>query len=187
MRRQNPKHILVVVAEILKELRIPYFITGGMAVLVWGRPRFTADIDIIVELKENDIAKLKMALQKLGQGGYIDAQMMREAMRTQGEFNFIDGESGLKVDFWILKNDEFDCSRLQRRVSQKILGKKIYFASAEDLILSKLNWSKDSLSTRHLEDIDSIFKISGKKIDKMYLKSWALKLDLEKLLYQWIK
>lgn len=167
MRKQSPKHILVVVTEILEELRIPYLVTGGMAVLIWGRPRFTADIDIVVELKENNIEKLKIALQKLGKSGYIDAQMMRDAIKNQGEFNFIDGESGLKIDFWLLKNDEFDRSRLKRRMAQKILGKKIYFASAEDLILSKLNWSKGSLSTRHIEDIDSIFKISGKKLDKI--------------------
>lgn len=185
MKQKNPKHILVAVAEILEKLHIPYLITGGMAVLIWGRPRFTADIDIIVELKENNIGELKIALQRLGRDGYIDQQMIREAIKTQGEFNFIDGTSGLKVDFWILKDDEFDRSRLQRRVTQKILGKKIYFTSAEDLILAKLHWGRDSSSTRHLEDIDSIFKISGEKLDKAYLKSWARKLGLEKLLNQW--
>lgn len=64
MEQIDPRRLLIRITEILERLNLPYLITGGIAVLVWGRPRFTADIDIVVELKHQDIKKLKTALQE---------------------------------------------------------------------------------------------------------------------------
>ena len=41
MENSDPRDLLINVAEILKRLKIPYLVTGGMAVMIWGRPRFT--------------------------------------------------------------------------------------------------------------------------------------------------
>lgn len=179
MDKNDPQHLLLQIIEILNNLNISYLVSGGMAVLVWGRPRFTADIDVIIELYQKDIAKLEEALKNLSAAGYIDRNMMEEALKIKGEFNFIDGDSGIKVDFWVLKNDDFDRSRLLRRQSKMLLGKNIFVSSAEDLILIKLQWYKNSKSSRHLEDVESIFKISGEALDRDYLKKWARKLKIE--------
>lgn len=154
---------------------------------MWGRVRFTADIDIILELQRENANMLENALRQLGQAGYIDQETMLQAIDSFGEFNFIDGESGVKVDFWILKkNDLFDIVRLKRKKERTVEGQKVYFISPEDLILSKLQWYKKSGSSRHLEDIESVFKISGKKLDMLYLKKWAKKLGLLGLLKKWL-
>ena len=143
-----------------------------MAILIWGRPRFTADIDIVIKLKPDKIDKLEKALLALGKAGYIDKDTIKEALEKKGEFNFIDGYTGVKVDFWVIGEDFSSLSQLKRRVLKKILGQKIYFISPEDLILNKLLWYKESGSERHLEDIESIFKIT-KELDLKYLKKWA--------------
>lgn len=173
MEQEDPRHLLVKVADILDKLKISYLITGGMAVLVWGRPRFTADIDIVVELKLKDVEDLVRLLSQLGRASYIDKEMIKDALKNEGEFNFIHGETGLKVDFWILKKEPFELNRMKRRVTKNILGRRIYFISPEDLILSKLLWYKQGASVKHLEDVKSIFRISGQKIDMDYLKNWA--------------
>ncbi|MBI4708862.1 MAG: nucleotidyltransferase [Candidatus Portnoybacteria bacterium] len=183
MEQTDPRHLLVKIAKLLKKLRIPYLVTGGIAVLVWGRPRFTADIDIVVELEENNLKKLKEGLMKLGRSGYVDEELMRQALADRGEFNFIDGQTGVKVDFWLLKEkDFFDLSRFKRRVAKNILGEKIYFTSPEDLILIKAIWYRMSPMSRQLEDIESILKISGKRLDMKYLRKWTGKLGLSKIL-----
>lgn len=183
MTHTDPRHLLVNIAKILKRLKIPYIVTGGIAVVIWGRPRFTADIDIVVELKQSDIDNLEKALRQLGKAGYIDKEVMQEAFATWGEFNFIDGETGIKVDFWILKEkDPFDVSRLKRRKTKIILGEKVYFTSPEDLILIKLKWYQQSQSTRHLEDVESILKISGDRLDRSYLLKWARELGVSEIL-----
>lgn len=179
MKQIDPRHLLVNIAKILKQLKIPYIVTGGIAVLIWGRPRFTADIDIIVELQPEKIDDFEKALLGLSKAGYIDKESIRQALYRQGEFNFIDGETGVKVDFWILKEkDPFDTSRLKRKMAKNILGERVYFTSPEDLILIKLKWYKQTQSNRHLEDVESIVKISGSKLDMKYLKQWARKLGV---------
>ncbi|OGL73478.1 hypothetical protein A3F28_01645 [Candidatus Uhrbacteria bacterium RIFCSPHIGHO2_12_FULL_57_11] len=176
METIDPRVLLVQIAERLERLNIPYLVTGGIAVYVWGRPRFTADIDIVVELHESNLSALERALRELGTAGYLDADAMRDALRIGGEFNFIDEQTGIKVDFWMLKNDEFDRQRLSRRVAKTILGKTVYFSSPEDLILSKLRWYKASGSSRQIEDVESIVTISGDRLDFKYVEVWAAKL-----------
>ncbi len=166
----DPHHLLVKIAKILASLKIPYLVTGGMAIYVWGRPRFTADIDLVVELNKKDVKKLISALEK---EGYIDEDAVKEAIDYQSEFNFIDREEGIKVDFWILKADPFNKSRFQRRVAKKVLNQNVYFISAEDLILAKLLWFKEGQSVRHLEDIRSILEMLKIEVDFDYLRKWA--------------
>lgn len=183
MDQMDPRRLLVNVAKVLNQLNIPYIVSGGVAILIWGRPRFTADIDIVMELKDSDVDKLERGLLKKSKGSYIDVNSIRQALADKSEFNFIDNETGMKVDFWVLKeNDPFDISRMNRKVAKKIFGEKIYFSSAEDLILSKLIWYKISPSERQMDDVKSIFKISGTKLNKKYLNKWAEKLALSQLL-----
>lgn len=183
----DPRHLLASIAKVLAKLKIPYIVTGGISVLIWGRPRFTADIDMVVELKKEKVKDLVKALQALKQGGYIDEDVVQEAILNEGEFNFIDNESGVKVDFWVLQNSDFDTSRLKRRVIKKIFGQKIYFISPEDLILIKLKCHKEVFSDKQIEDVKSILKISGEKIDSKYLKNWAKKLDVFDVLASLLK
>lgn len=182
MEKIDPRKLLGIIAKLLNDLQISYIITGGIAVLVWGRPRFTADIDIVVELKEKDVDNLEKALRGLSDFGYIDRSMMERALKNKGEFNFIDGETGVKVDFWVSKDNELSHLQFQRKVEKDINGQKVYFISPEDLILSKLDWYKKSESTRQLEDVESVFKISGKILDKNYLNFWAKKLGFSETL-----
>ncbi len=189
MEQVDPRHLLAGIAKILNRLNIPYFVTGGMAVLVWGRPRFTADIDIVIQLKYENISELRNALLSFRKKGYIDDEAIKEAIRNKGEFNFIDVESGVKIDFWILKElDRLVVEQLKRRVAKKIFNEEVFFISPEDLILSKLIWyEKSGESARHIEDVESVFKISGEKLDKNYLKKQAAKLGVANLLKRFLK
>ena len=174
----DPRNLLIKITSILERLKTPYMVTGGMAVFVWGRARFTADLDIVVELKPKDIGQLSRALISLSEAGYIDQDAMQEALDNQGEFNFLDGETGMKVDFWVLRKDSFGLSSLKRRTVKEVLGKKVYFISPEDLVLSKLRWFQEGGSSRHLEDAESVLRNCGKRLDKKYLKQWARRLQV---------
>ena len=172
------------VTRILNKFKIPYLVTGGVAIVVWGRPRYTADIDIIIELEKEKVKKFVAALS---QEGYVDEDVVKEALKFKSEFNFIDQESGMKVDFWILENSEFDRSRLRRAIVRKIAGVPISFSSPEDLILKKLLWFNESKSTRQLEDIHSVMAIIENKLDYGYLRDWAKKQETLGLLEEMIE
>lgn len=167
--------LLKKLGEILGRLRIPYLVTGGIAVLVWGRPRFTADIDVVVELAPEKLGELAAALSKIDKDVYISRRDMLRALDQKGEFNFIHPDSGLKIDFWILDtSDSFDRERMRRRIMRKIAGQELYFSSPEDLVLIKLKWHTASGSEQQLRDVESILKIQ-KKLDWPYLEKWSKK------------
>ncbi len=164
--------LLVKISKILDEIKIPYAITGGMAVSVWGRPRYTADIDIIIKLILKDIDLFVNKLIKIDKDVYVSKDAIKEALINKSEFNFVDPNSGLKVDFWIV-DDSSDKQEIERGIKKIIDGQKINFVSPEDLILSKLVWYVLSQSTRQLEDIKSVLNISSVNLD--YIKKSAQK------------
>jgi len=176
--------LLTQIAKIFDKLDIPYAVTGGMAVSVWGRPRFTADIDIVVELLEKNIDLLSKELLKVDKDVYVSEDAMREALETKGEFNFIHPQSQLKVDFWVVK-DDFNKREIVRAITKEIDGKKVNFVTPEDLVLSKLLWYQLSESTRQLEDIESVLRIS--KVDIKYIKNMARKQETIEILEDLLK
>lgn len=159
-------------ARLLESLDIPYAVTGGIALAIWAKPRFTADIDIAIELLPRKLEQLADELSKLGQSVYLDKQVMQEALERRSEFNLIDPESGLKIDFWVLPDEPFARQQLKRRIKKTINGTDVYFISPEDLILRKLEWYKDGQSQRQLEDVKAILAVQT-NLDYNYLKDWA--------------
>jgi hypothetical protein len=182
MEISSQEKLLIKIAEILNGLKIDYFITGGFAVSVWGRPRATFDIDIIVKIIEPQAIPLTKALREISKAGYADENMIKDAIRHNGEFNFIDPNSGLKVDFWVAEERSLRPPEFKNRKIKNISGQNVYFVSPEDLILSKLQWYQETQSSRHLEDAQSVLKISHEKLDLKYLKQWAEKLNVSELL-----
>jgi hypothetical protein len=176
--------LLIKITEILDKLKIPYIVTGGMAVSIWGRTRYTADIDIVVELLEKNIKELANELFKIDKDVYISEDAIREALKRKGEFNFIHPQSQIKVDFWVVK-DNFNKQEIKRAITREIDGQKINFITPEDLILSKLIWYQLSESTRQLEDIESVFRIS--KVDLKYIKEIAEKQGTTEILNDLLK
>jgi hypothetical protein len=45
----------------LNQLRIPYLITGGVASVIYGEPRFTRDIDLVLQLQPRDARRFHQA------------------------------------------------------------------------------------------------------------------------------
>ena len=86
-----------------------------------------------------------------------------------------------------MKKNQISRLEFKRKVAKKIDGQKIYFISPEDLILKKLHWCRISESSRHLEDAESVIKISGNILDFNYLKKWAKKLDVAGVLAKLLK
>lgn len=168
---------LIKIAKVLDELKISYYVTGGFAVSIHGRPRFTADIDIVIKMSNPQVNVFAAKLQKIFPKGYVDENQINDALARQGEFNIIDPESGLKIDFFITKNNEFE-KECFKRVQPQDIGYKVNFTSPENLIINKLIWFKEGQSTRQLEDIASVIDIQ-KKLDQKYLALWITKLGLQ--------
>jgi hypothetical protein len=174
----NPKKLLIKVVKLFDKLHIPYVLTGGVAVTIWGAPRYTADVDLVVQLRREDIAKLFGGLKKLSEFGYIDEEMIQAAVKRNSEFNYIDTESGFKVDVWIPKDSPFTRTCFDRRVKQKIGEYPVWLVSPEDLIVSKLDWwHRGSMKSQY--DVRTVMDGQRKGLDWKYIETWATELGLE--------
>lgn len=164
--------VVLNVVGILNRSDIPYFLTGAMAVVYYGEPRTTHDIDLVIETKNRDAKALAMAFE----GDFsIDEESVKAARQEGSMFNAIDKETGFKVDFWMLGNDDFDKARFARRVRVKMLGTAMYLPTAEDLIISKLEWFKVSDIDKHYFDALGVYRIQKDKLDIEYINDWASK------------
>jgi len=159
---------------------IRYFVTGAVAAIAYGEPRLTNDIDIVADLREDDIPKLKSCYPE--REFYFDEDSASRAVSSRSQFNIIHPDSGLKIDVMISRGDEFDQSRFLRvRRLLPLEDTEITFASPEDVILKKMAFYRDGRSEKHLRDIAGILKISSDALDLTYIEAWAKKLGLEEI------
>jgi hypothetical protein len=169
--------LLLIVADLLEQLQIPYFVTGSMASIVYGEARFTNDIDIVIRIDARDGAALGRVFAQPDY--YISEAAVDEAARRHTQFNVIHPASGWKIDFMVAGPDAFDASRFQRVQPVEVVeGRFVRFASPEDVILKKLVFFKEGGSDKHLRDIRGILKLSGQSIDNEYLAQWVSKLGV---------
>ena len=170
--------------KALEELCLPYCITGSFASNYYGAPRLTHDLDIVIIMNENEVESVFRVFSK---SGYVDKEAVREALRQKDMFNVIYSQVGLKIDFWIRKDNPFDLEMFGRRKKVEIAENlEAFIASPEDVILSKLLWAEKTHSERQIEDAKGVYEVQQENLDMDYLKAWAKKLnlasDLEKLI-----
>jgi len=163
--------------DLLDESDVDYMISGSVASMFYGEPRLTHDVDIVVDI---DLQSALGLQNFLTDEYYISEEGIRDALANRTMFNIIHHESGLKIDFWILTDSEFDKSRFNRRVRHKIAGRDYFFSSPEDTILIKLLWKRESDHGKHIDDVRSMVRIFPGNLDYNYLKFWITKLGLKK-------
>jgi hypothetical protein len=176
--------VLSQIATALDQLGIPYVLVGSFASSIHGMYRATADIDILADIKTEQVRPLFKALRD---SFYVDEQVMREAVTRRRSFNAIHFDSVFKVDFFVTKSDDFALAQLDRRQLRKISPDRdeaVYVATAEDTILAKLRWYQagNETSNNQWNDILGILGTSKYTLDLDYLRLWAEKLGLTDLL-----
>ena len=163
------------VVEVLEEQAVTYLLVGSLASGVYGEPRLTHDIDVVVELQPDQVARLCEAFPPPEY--YVSEKAAREAVAGTGQFNVIHPASGNKVDFIIARRDAWGQSQIRRRRREQILpGRPGYTAAPEDVILGKLWYYQEGGSDKHLRDIAAMLQVSGNEIDTAYVDEWARQL-----------
>lgn len=167
------KHLV----KVFESLGIPYFVTGSMVSIFYGEPRFTNDIDVVADIKEEHISGLLRFFSE--KEFYLSEDAIRDAIKRKYQFNIIHPSSGLKIDITICKKNEFDNSRFKRiKKITPIKDMQTNFSSPEDVIIMKMKYYKAGESEKHIRDITSMLKVSDNIINRDYINLWAKKLDL---------
>jgi hypothetical protein len=175
--------LLVFLCRHLEQTKIRYFITGSHATIVFGEPRFTNDIDVVVDLNETNCDDFCDGFPE--SEFYLNRQTAHQECQRQGMFNIIHPGSGLKIDVIVAKDDSRERSRMERSVKIPIADDcEGIFSSPEDMIVQKLKWHQMGGGERHLRDIAGILKIRDNTLDVSYISQQVTELGLEKLWQQ---
>jgi hypothetical protein len=171
---------LRVVAE-LQRLGIDYFVGGSVASSVHGRPRTTDDVDIVAAIPGPQVDALVAGLEK---DFFVDAEMIRDAIRRRASFNVIHLATMLKVDLFVLGNEDFSVEEMNRRQEVPLRGSSVWFSSPEDIVLEKLDWFRkgEGVSERQWRDVLGVLAVQGIRLDLSYLRQWADRRGLSDLL-----
>lgn len=165
--------------EPLETLEIPYMITGGVASVIYGDPRFTRDIDVVLELSRRNTVRLASAFDPAAY--YVPPpEVLAEAAARPagGHFNLIHGETALRADIYVKGDDPLHAWAFERRLRLPVEDVSIWVAPIEYVIIRKLQYYLMSGSERHLRDVAMMLRISAASVDERELERWADSLDL---------
>lgn len=176
--------ITLLVTGILEKLAVPYAVGGSLSSSVHGVMRATMDVDIIADLRREQIPDF---IQALGSAFYTDEQMISDAIEHRSSFNLIHLETAYKVDVFIPKNRLFDTLQIQRSTLTCVSSEDdaaILVTSPEDIILAKLEWYRlgDEVSDRQWRDALGVLHIKRGTLDIEYLKDMSKNLGIADLL-----
>ena len=177
MRDARVGDVLRRMVGLLESSAIPFMIAGSFASNAYGMPRATQDLDIVIDPQPE---MLEALLERLPSAAYhVDGAAAREALRTRGIFNIVDLATAWRVDFIIKKDRPFSHAELSRRVATELHEVPVFVASAEDTIVSELEWSKASAgSETQLRNVANIVASRGAALDMIYVQRWVDELGL---------
>ncbi len=151
--------------KAMNQSKVPYIITGAEAVAVYGKVRTTRDCDVIAK----DASK--SLVDALKNNGFSAQQLVR------GHNSVMDTKSNKYVDLKIDPDKDFTKYRI---IEFKRF--RVRFATPEELILKKLEFSGGDLSSMDVEDVVSIMLRQRNKLDVDYLLGESQKRGTYKLL-----
>lgn len=162
------------IVDALEEEKITYMIVGGFAVAFYNRARMTNDIDICLQIYPEQIDKVIKHFPDWVQF----VQQFKQQARTGMVFNIIDFDTGIKYDFMLYQDNDYNWTAFERRKFVDFLGVNCAVSSAEDLIISKLNWYNISKSEKQWADLQYLMTIPD--LNLRYLEIWTTKLFINR-------
>jgi hypothetical protein len=166
--------LLADVIARLDRAGVPYMVTGSLASSYHGEPRASRDVDIVIDPTPQGLKGLVDGLADAGY--YVDREAALEALALRSQFNAVGGDAS-KIDFIIRRDRPFSIEEFRRREPADLLGTAGFLATAEDLILAKLEWAAASGSDRQLRDVAGILAVAD-DLDEAYVDRWAVALGV---------
>lgn len=164
--------LLSKIGKALTEKNIPYMIIGGQAVLIYGEPRLTKDIDITLGINTDRlneileiIKKIPLKLLHKDINDFVNKTMVLPSIHE---------DTGIRVDF-IFSYTPYERQAINRSKQIRILKTGVCFASPEDVIIHKIFAGRP----RDIEDV-RIILLKNPNIDKRYIKRWLKEFDKSK-------
>jgi hypothetical protein len=163
-------NLFLMFTKRLNTLGVAYMVSGSVAVIIYGEPRLTHDVDLIVVLDREQIARLPEVFPPAEFYCPPTEVIAVEAAREQrGHFNIIHHESAFKADVYLHGRDPLHAWGLARARQLEVEGQVFVVAPPEYVIVRKLEYYREGGSEKHLRDIRSMLDTSPGAIDRVEL------------------
>jgi hypothetical protein len=162
-------------------LGLEYMVTGAVAAIVYGEPRLTHDIDVVVALRVADAARLAAAFP--APAFYVppaEVIQLEVGRAVRGHFNLIHIPTALKADVYPMGEDPLHRWGFPRRHKEVVGGAALWIAPPEYVIVRKLQYLREGESDKHARDIRAMLRLSGAVIDRDVLAEQVELYSLEK-------
>jgi hypothetical protein len=151
----------------LHGLGLPYMVTGGAAAIVYGDPRLTNDIDLVLAMRPADAARVAWALQ--AEDTYVPPVEVLEVEAgrpVHGHFNVVHSPTSLRADVYLAGDDPVHAWGLARRRHIHVGALTVALAPPEYVIVRKLQYAAMGGGDRHLRDIHRMLERQLVPIDR---------------------
>lgn len=149
---------------------IAYMVTGSVAAMVYGEPRLTHDVDLVVDLDEQALPAFVAAFPD-DEFYCAPLEVMRVELgrRQRGHFNVIHHTTGFKADVYLVGREPLHRWAMARRRPLTLGAASLQVAPPEYVIVRKLEFFREGGSERHLQDIRGMLRHSADVIDHAVL------------------
>lgn len=176
-----PPDVIRLVLRPLHACGVDYMITGSVAGSLYGEPRMTNDIDLVLALRGGDAARFcaQFPLEDV----YCppeDVLKIETGRVRRGHFNLILQATGFKVDCYLAGGDPLHAWAFTRRKWVETEGERVALAPPEYVILRKLEYYREGGSQKHLRDIAAVLNAQKNTMDRTALEAWIDTLGLQK-------
>jgi len=181
----GPRSLVDTFVSRLEKLGIPYVVTGAVAAIIYGEPRLTNDVDLIMLMKNEDIERFIQAFPAT-EFYCPPAEILRIEIKRpyRGHFNLIHHDTGSKADIYLAGEDELHRWALAKKRDMVVEGERMKVAPPEYVIVRKLEYFREGGSEKHLRDIAGMVELSSDQIDYKELEEFIHRCGLEK---EWAK
>jgi len=167
--------LFLLFARPLNRLEIPYMVTGAVATILYGEPRLTHDIDLVVEIARDRVGNFCKAFP-LDSFYCPPEEVLRTeiARRTRGHFNLLHHQTGFRADVYLHGEDPLHAWGMARRRRIPLGADRIWVAPPEYVILRKLQYYREGKSEKHLRDIAGMLELLGDTIERTVVNDMVL-------------
>ena len=158
-------------------------VTGSAAAMVYGEPRMTYDVDIVIEMHLREASSVAQLFP--AEEFYVPPPEILEGVfrgTEPGHFNVIHMTTGFKADFYVSRGEALHRWGLDRREKVMVEGEPVWLAPPEYVIIRKLQYFHEGGSEKHIRDIKNMLRISADRIDRAVLQRLAEENDVGELM-----
>jgi predicted nucleotidyltransferase len=155
--------LLARIARCLNTAQVPYMVIGGQAVLRYGEPRLTKDVDIALGTDLDQLPAILQLVDEIDLFPLVEPETFtRETMVLPCQ----ERQIGVRVDL-IFSYSPYEQTALQRVQRITLAGEMVCFVSVEDLMIHKMIAGR----SRDIDDVRSLL-VRNPQYDRSYVEQW---------------